>query len=66
MCRMPGIGYVQVRSHSIMSSSRFPGAYGSVHALVGLHIQSTAHLHLLYLLHSEFPLVVENPFLLTP
>jgi hypothetical protein len=35
-----------------MSSSQFPGAYGSAHALAGLNMWPTAHL--LYLLHSEF------------
>ena len=41
-----------------MSSSQFPGAYGSVYALAGLNILSTAHLN--YLLRSELPLEAEN------
>jgi hypothetical protein len=47
-----------------MSSSQFPGAYGSVHAfLAGLIMWATAHL--LYLLRSEFPLGVESLLHLT-
>jgi hypothetical protein len=41
-----------------MSSSQFPGAYGSVHALAGLHMWPTAHLF--YPRRSEFPPGVEN------
>jgi hypothetical protein len=56
MRRMPGTETVLVRSHCALS--QFHGANGFILPIAGLNMWLTAHL--LYLLRSELPTVVES------